>query len=60
MNYPSITGALGIVHLEDKPQDRELIADTLTAEGIIGNFTYDKTKEEFQDALEQRGIGLII
>jgi two-component system cell cycle sensor histidine kinase/response regulator CckA len=60
MNYPSISAALGIVHLEDKPQDRELIADALAAEGIIGNFTYAKTKEEFQAALEQRGIGLIL
>jgi len=60
MKYPGITCTLGIVHLEDKALDRELIAATLSAEGIIGDFTYAKTKEEFRAAMERKGVGLIL
>ena len=46
--------------MEDNTQDRELVADSLTAEGVACEITYAKTKAEFHAAVVQRDIDLII
>jgi PAS domain S-box-containing protein len=46
--------------LEDNEQDRELVAKTLAADGLVCRINYAKTKAEFQAALAQRDIDLII
>jgi signal transduction histidine kinase len=49
-----------ILHLEDDPQDASLIKETLKAEGISCAITWVKGRDEFEAALEQGGIDLIL
>ena len=51
---------LRIVHLEDKARDRELIAKSLTRENLACGFIYAKTRAEFQAAISERNIDLIL
>jgi PAS domain S-box-containing protein len=60
MNSTSTDCKLRIVHFEDRPQDRELIAERLAAEGLACEFTYAKTKAELEAALGQRDLELIL
>jgi PAS domain S-box-containing protein len=60
MKRLSTTYKLWIVHLEDKPQDRELVADFLAAEGIECKITYAKTGSEFRAALARETSDLIL
>ena len=60
MKHPSTSFKLRIVHLEDKRQDRELVADSLAAEGIACQIIYAQTEAEFQAALAPRNTDLIL
>ena len=59
MKHPSTLSKLRIVHLEDNARDRELVADTLSAEGVACEIIYAKTKAEFEAAVAQQDIDLI-
>jgi PAS domain S-box-containing protein len=60
MKRPLTSFKLRIVHLEDKPQDRELVADFLAAEGIECKISYAKTGSEFREALVREKSDLIL
>ena len=60
MNPPSTHPKLRILHLEDNACDRELVAETLAGEGLACEFIYAKTKAEFQTAVGERNIDLIL
>ena len=51
---------LRIVHLEDKAQDRELVAETLALEGTDCEITYAQTRAEFETALARGNADLIL
>jgi two-component system cell cycle sensor histidine kinase/response regulator CckA len=50
---------LHILHLEDDPNDAELIQFALEADGITSSILRVKTREEFVSVLERGGIDLI-
>jgi two-component system, cell cycle sensor histidine kinase and response regulator CckA len=50
---------LNILHLEDDPDDAELVESTLVREGVSCDITHVKTREDFVSALERGGIDLI-
>ena len=60
MNPSSIHPKLRIVHLEDKARDCELIAATLAREGLVCELIPAKTRAEFQAAISERNIDLIL
>ena len=49
-----------ILHLEDDPADRELIRETLGAEGIAVDLVQVDTREEFQKELAHDSVALIL
>ena len=51
---------LRILHLEDDPNDAELIEATLLAEGILCSTTCVENRDDFVAALERGGIDLVI
>ncbi len=51
---------LVILHLEDNPMDREVVAKTLKAEGIECQILSCEQKNQFQTALEQAGFQIIL
>jgi two-component system, cell cycle sensor histidine kinase and response regulator CckA len=51
---------LNILHLEDDPDDAELVESTLVREGIPCDITRVKTREDFVSALERGRIDLIL
>jgi PAS domain S-box-containing protein len=51
---------LGILHLEDSPADRELIAARLKADGLNCEITYAATRKEFESAIQQPHLDLIL
>ncbi|MDQ2694839.1 MAG: EAL domain-containing protein [Pseudomonadota bacterium] len=53
-------GRLHILHLEDNPQDVQLIRMTLDREGVACDATVVATREEFAAALERGGFDLIL
>jgi diguanylate cyclase (GGDEF)-like protein len=55
MNKP-----LRILHLEDSPNDAELIASMLAGEGLACEFVRVETREKFLSALQRKGFDLII
>lgn len=52
--------SLRIIYLEDKPRDRELVAETLAAEGLSCELIHAATRDEFESALAQRNIAVIL
>ena len=60
MNPSSPHSKLRIVHLEDKARDRELVAATLAGEGLACEIIPAKNKAEFQAAITERDISLIL
>jgi len=60
MNPTSTYSKLRIVHLEDKARDRELVAATLARDGLICEILHVKNKAEFQAAISERDIDLIL
>src|SRR2546422_4734193 len=54
------TAGTWILHLEDDPADRELVRETLGAEGIPFELIQVETREEFQAALAQDGVMLVL
>jgi len=59
MNEPTMK-SLRVICLEDQPRDRELIAQTLAAEGMACEIIPARNREEFETALVQPNIGLIL
>jgi len=55
MNSP-----LRILHLEDDPQDSELVQETLASDGITGRVTRVESEPDFVEALKQGGFDLIL
>jgi hypothetical protein len=51
---------LHILHLEDDPADRELIRETLGTEGIALDLVQVDTKADFEAALVQESVALIL
>lgn len=51
---------LRILHLEDDPNDAELIESTLFAEGVLCATTCVRTRDDFVAALERGGFDLVI
>ena len=51
---------LRILYLEDNLRDQELVAEALAADGLACEFTYAKTQKEFERALEQGSVELIL
>ena len=60
MQHPATLSKLRIVHLEDNPRDRELVAQTLTGEGVDCEITYAKTKAEFEAVVLKPNIDVIL
>src|ERR1041384_1789565 len=60
MNEPVHHEPLRILYLEDNPLDRELVANALAAEGLACQFIYAKSQKEFQAALHQPNLDLIL
>ena len=59
MNH-SQSGPWRVIYLENKQQDRELVAGTLAAEGVDCEFIFAGTKNEFDVALTKPNIDLIL
>jgi CheY-like chemotaxis protein len=53
-------GALHVLHLEDNPQDAELIHAVLAREGGSDQFVMAQNKIQFQTALERERFDLIL
>ncbi len=51
---------LRILHLEDDPQDQELVASEIKHEGLVADIVPAKTREEFLGALERQKFDLIL
>src|SRR5437588_8427834 len=51
---------LRIVLLEDNARDRELVVRALAADGLACEFTHAVTRKEFEDALGQDDLDLIL
>src|ERR671918_2283550 len=51
---------LDILHLEDNPEDAELIQEILEADGIVSHITRVETQADFLTALEQGRFDLIL
>jgi len=51
---------LRILHLEDNPNDAELIHAALQSEGIISHVERVETRDEFLASLEQGGFDIIL
>jgi PAS domain S-box-containing protein len=51
---------LRVVYLEDDPADRELIARGLSADGFNCEFTHTVSRKEFEDAIQQQPLDLIL
>lgn len=51
---------LKVLHLEDDPRDREIVRETLEAEGIRCEIECVDTREAFIDALGHDGLDLIL
>ena len=51
---------LNILHLEDNPLDAKLIRETLKTQGILGNITPARSETEFQAALENGKVDLVL
>jgi len=60
MIQSSPASKLRIVHLEDNARDRELVADALAGEGVPCEFIHAQTEAEFQAAIVQPDIDLIL
>ncbi len=54
------SGVLRVLHLEDHPRDLELVAGWLEDEGLCCDITSVQTASEFQSALQQTPLHLII
>ena len=59
MNKPP-TDSLHVIYLEDKPRDRELVAETLAAGGMVCEITYGQSRAEFEAALARPNVDLIL
>ena len=56
-NHPT---PLRILFLEDDPQDRELAARAIAAEGLLPEFVYAVTQADFEGALARQAFDLIM
>jgi PAS domain S-box-containing protein len=54
------TTPLNFLCLEDNPADREILVETLRAEGLSFDVTHAKTKQEFQAAIGSTRFDIII
>ena len=59
MNNPE-KNPLRVIYLEDQPRDRELVAATLADDGLACEMIDARNREEFEAALGQPNIGLIL
>src|SRR5437016_14645515 len=60
MHNGPIKSPLRILYLEDNPDDRDLVARTLSAEGIVCEFVHVNARTEFEKALQQDGLDLVL
>jgi CheY-like chemotaxis protein len=51
---------LHILHLEDSPEDAELIRDILETDGIVSHVTRVETQADFLTSLEQGRFDLML
>jgi signal transduction histidine kinase len=51
---------LRILHLEDNPDDRQLVADTLRLDGLDCKLTFTQTEAEFESALKGEKFDLVM
>src|SRR5882672_4501097 len=51
---------LRFLHLEDDPNDQEIVRETLVAEGLVRDTERVSSRKEFEAALERGGIDLIL
>jgi CheY-like chemotaxis protein len=51
---------LRVLHLEDRPQDAEMIRDKLSAEGVSCDIILVSTKDEFKAALMLESFDLVL
>ena len=54
------TDSLRVIYLEDKPRDRELVAELLAAGGMACEITYGQSRAEFEAALARPNVDLIL
>ncbi|MCX6921627.1 MAG: response regulator, partial [Verrucomicrobia bacterium] len=59
MNKPT-TDSLHVIYLEDKPRDRELVAETLAGGGIACEIIHSRSRAEFETALARPNVDLIL
>ena len=59
MNTPP-ANSLRIIYLEDKARDRDLVAETLAADGLPCELIYAATRDEFESALAEQDIAVIL
>jgi two-component system cell cycle sensor histidine kinase/response regulator CckA len=59
-NRPSPTTPMRILHLEDNPNDRELVREAMALEGLLCQFTYVTTRADYQATLKAGQFDLIL
>ena len=59
MNEPT-TKALRVIHLDDNARDRELVALTLAVEGVRCQIIQARTRAEFEAALDEQNLDLVL
>ena len=60
MTQPPPAGPIRILHLEDDPNDSELLSMILADENIPSEVHRVETRTDFENALEKRGWNLVI
>jgi len=60
MTEPTANQALRVLYLEDSPADRELVEELLRAEQLASSFVMVESREEFEKAIDEGNIDLIL
>jgi two-component system cell cycle sensor histidine kinase/response regulator CckA len=60
MEEVTIKTPLRILHLEDQPQDRQWVEETLAADGLVCQFIHVAAKEQFEAGLEKGQFDVIL
>jgi len=55
-----VNSPLRVLHLEDNPADRLLVAEKLAAEGLVCKLVHVNAREQFEAALERSRFDLIV
>jgi len=57
---PDRRESLRVLHVEDDPVDRELVAETLRSQGLMCDIVAVDTRDAFADALDSGGLDVIL